>query len=73
MVVDVCLPPARVPPQAALSIGRAIAESWIKPRNLIFWNNGLDSSEEKSSEGYVALMEIIRAAKVGEGAHHACG
>jgi len=48
---------------AALSIGRAIKESWIKPRNLIFWNNGLDSSQDKSSEGYVALMEIIRAAK----------
>lgn len=47
---------------AVLSLGNAIKDGFIVPENLIFWNNGLDSTETESSEAIYALIEIIQSA-----------
>lgn len=46
------------------SLGSAIKRGILLPENLIFWNNGLDSTSTESSEAVLTLIEIIQSASV---------
>merc|ERR1712166_1727571 len=46
---------------AVAALGSALHDGVFHADNLIFWNNGVDSTEHQSSEGVFALAEIVRS------------